>query len=340
MKKLLVALGFVIAFAVAVTGLATLLNGALGCHIAIEGTEAPADTRGGIILLCLALTIFLFCLPFTFGRLARLLTAQKLLVIVYLAFAVALTALPVYLAANQDAPYIDAQAALSRGDAAFFREAQNLQALKNQEREWLFAETIRHKRTDIARLVAPTLNNLNGAPESPNASLAAYTANAEILEMLIDRGADLSYREPLTGAGLIHQIVSGAGKPADQLRCLSLLKKRKMLDANAVADFGTTPLMIAAERGSEEVVKLLIANGADVNIADKVGSTALHKACDKTIVYPDTPESARLVVAKLLMRAGADARQKNQLGQDCASLAASSGFRLLAAEFGQQPLAE
>jgi hypothetical protein len=331
----------VIAFAVAVTGLATLLNGALGCHIAIEGTEAPADTRGGIILLCLALTIFLFCLPFTFGRLARLLTAQKLLVIVYLAFAVAFNRLTrLFWLLTKTLRTSMLKPHLSRGDAAFFREAQNLQALKNQEREWLFAETIRHKRTDIARLVAPTLNNLNGAPESPNASLAAYTANAEILEMLIDRGADLSYREPLTGAGLIHQIVSGAGKPADQLRCLSLLKKRKMLDANAVADFGTTPLMIAAERGSEEVVKLLIANGADVNIADKVGSTALHKACDKTIVYPDTPESARLVVAKLLMRAGADARQKNQLGQDCASLAASSGFRLLAAEFGQQPLAE
>ena len=74
-----------IAFAVAVTGLATLLNGVFGCHIAIEGTEAPADVRGGIILLCLALTILLCLLPFVHARLSQLLSTYRLLILPYLA---------------------------------------------------------------------------------------------------------------------------------------------------------------------------------------------------------------------------------------------------------------
>jgi hypothetical protein len=331
MNKLLVGLGLVIAFAVAVTGLATLLNGVFGCHIAIEGTEAPADVRGGIILLCLALTILLCLLPFVHARLSQLLSTYRLLILPYLALTLGITGLPVYLQFNRGAPYADAHAALWRGDAAFFREAKNLQSLKSEERERLFAETIRHKRADIARLLAPTLNNLSGNPESPNAFLAAYTANAEILQLLIDHNADLSYREPLTGNGLLHQIVSGKGDTREQLQCLRLLHKRNMLDVNATGNFGTTPLMIAAERGNTAVVKQLIALGAAANQQDQSKSTALHKVCDKTIVYPDTSELPRLEVAQILLRAGADPGQKNAVGYDCVELAKAAGFRKLAA---------
>ncbi|AFM12294.1 ankyrin repeat domain-containing protein [Turneriella parva] len=335
MIKFFAGFGLLIAFAVVVTGIATLLNGLFSLGIAIEGTMAPADARAGFILICIGLSLALLCVPAFEGPLQRRLSTQKLLLVPYLAMILALAVLPIFFAYRADAPLMAAQQALSRGDAAFFKNGAAWQGLTVTERERLFSQSLRLKNVTIAKLLAADLQNLTGEPDSPNAFLAAYTANAEIFELLIERGADLSYREPLTGTGLMHQIVSGAGKPEDQLRCLEILSKRQMLDVNAVADFGTTPLMIAAERGNAMIVKFLLTHGADVNLKDKVASTALHKTCDKTIVYPDTAETARLVVAKLLIRAGADSREKNQLGQDCASLAASSGFMKLAAELGR-----
>lgn len=49
-------------------------------------------------------------------------------------------------------------------------------------------------------------------------------------------------------------------------------------DVNARDESGCTPLHFAADRGSKEMVALLIAHGADINAVDEDGSTALHYA--------------------------------------------------------------
>ncbi|WP_405018328.1 ankyrin repeat domain-containing protein [Kitasatospora sp. NBC_00070] len=61
-------------------------------------------------------------------------------------------------------------------------------------------------------------------------------------------------------------------------------------------DSGLTPLLIAAGRGDEALVRLLLAAGADPRTADaRAGATALHKAC----------QSGSVPVARLLVEAGA-----------------------------------
>ncbi len=326
MKQIFVGLGFVVAFAVAVTGLATLLNGLFGWRIALEGTEAPAETMGGVILLCLAVSITLLLLPFTIARIGDLLRRHAVLILPYVLVMIAITAIPVYHSMRTAAPYSEAHAALWKGDTNFFADAENLRKLKDGERERLFAESIRHEHTAIAKHLAATLTSLTGTAEAPNGFLAAYTANAEVLQLLIDREADLSYREQLTGTGIVHQIVSGKGTPQKQIQCIRLLHRRRMLDVDPKGDFGTTPLMIAAERGHTGVVQLLLKLGAPVRSQDNARSTALHKACDKTIVYPDTTEIARLEVIELLLKAGADAKAVNATGDSCRSLAERSAF--------------
>jgi len=49
-------------------------------------------------------------------------------------------------------------------------------------------------------------------------------------------------------------------------------------DVNLRDEDGCTPLHFAADRGSKEMVALLIAHGADINAADDDGATALHYA--------------------------------------------------------------
>ena len=46
---------------------------------------------------------------------------------------------------------------------------------------------------------------------------------------------------------------------------------------NAVTTEGRTALLYAASKGREEIVRLLMSRGAEVNRADKLGATPLHR---------------------------------------------------------------
>ncbi len=49
------------------------------------------------------------------------------------------------------------------------------------------------------------------------------------------------------------------------------------IDARSVA--GDTPLIVAAKNGHLEIMKKLVENGAEVNLANDHGNTALHYTC-------------------------------------------------------------
>ena len=65
-----------------------------------------------------------------------------------------------------------------------------------------------------------------------------------------------------------------------------------------------TPLLVAAESGTADMVALLIAHKADVNAQDRVGETALMKAIAQR----------NLPMVEMLLDAGADINAKNQRG--------------------------
>ncbi|VDM16444.1 unnamed protein product [Hydatigera taeniaeformis] len=60
------------------------------------------------------------------------------------------------------------------------------------------------------------------------------------------------------------------------------------------ADSGATPLIEAAKTGSNDIVRLLLDHGAQVNLRDCGGFTALHRACQKSFAH----------VAETLLRLG------------------------------------
>ncbi|XP_010225184.1 PREDICTED: ankyrin repeat domain-containing protein 22 [Tinamus guttatus] len=64
-------------------------------------------------------------------------------------------------------------------------------------------------------------------------------------------------------------------------------------------------LMISKTKQNENLIKMLLRAGADVNAADFSGSTALHYAC----------EMKNLAVVSLLLEAHADPSVKNQEGE-------------------------
>ena len=111
------------------------------------------------------------------------------------------------------------------------------------------------------------INALNNAGESP-LMMAALKGNMAAAKLLLDRGAKVN--QP--GWSALHYAATG---PEPKL--VQLLIDRGA-DLNAASPNDTTPLMMAAQYGSENSVDLLLARGADANRKNQVGLRAVDFA--------------------------------------------------------------
>jgi ankyrin repeat protein len=152
------------------------------------------------------------------------------------------------------------------------------------------AEVIRSLLDHGADLVA---GNVLGA--------AAQSGDIRVAQLLLERGAD-----PNNGNKI------GGPRPTSAKRASEPPPMSSFL---GIPEFiGGTPLMYAAHAGNIEVIKLLLAKGADVNARNIVNGSALMLAAQKG----DT------AVVKLLLERGADAHIKNDYGYTALMYAASS----------------
>ncbi|MES2946031.1 MAG: ankyrin repeat domain-containing protein [Pseudomonadota bacterium] len=113
------------------------------------------------------------------------------------------------------------------------------------------------------------LNTLNSKGESP-LMMAALKGEAGFAEQMIKKGADVNK----TGWTPLHYAATGGDVKVISL----LLANHAYIDAESPN--GTTPLMMACRYGSTESVKLLLDEGADPTLKNKLGATALQFALD------------------------------------------------------------
>ncbi len=88
------------------------------------------------------------------------------------------------------------------------------------------------------------------------------------------------------------------------------------MDVNAQDVSGETALAYASSRGFLPVVNILLENGADPNIGNKVGQTPLIKAAIKN----------RSDIAEVLLANGAQMRHRDNTGLDAATYAKRHEF--------------
>src|SRR5262249_51456044 len=129
---------------------------------------------------------------------------------------------------------------------------------------------------------------------------------------LIQRGAHANARLPNGSTPLV--MAAGEGSDLDLVKLL--IAKGADLNARGTAYYecssrkDSTALMIAADRGWEELVDLLLDAGADVNAGNNAGETAL--ACAAGAFYEHT-SGPRII--RTLLQHGARVNDRDKAGQ-------------------------
>jgi ankyrin repeat protein len=93
-----------------------------------------------------------------------------------------------------------------------------------------------------------------------------------LIEHLIEKGADVNYKNTSDGWRGLHYVISCGSDDVARL----LIEKGA--DVNAIADDGTTPLILAAKNDDVFIAKLLLEKGADVNWRDMHKKNAMSYA--------------------------------------------------------------
>ena len=166
------------------------------------------------------------------------------------------------------------EAALAAGASVHARDAQQQTAL-------LIA--VQHGDTDLASYLIARGADINAQATNQDTPwlLAGALGRTEILDAMLDTGnIDYTKRNRYGGNALIPACERG------HVETVRLLLSRSEIDVNHVNNLGWTALLEAvllSDGGPRhvEIVKLLLAAGADPNIADRDGVTPLKHARDR-----------------------------------------------------------
>lgn len=130
-------------------------------------------------------------------------------------------------------------------------------------------------------LERPELINAYGDGFLSPLDLAVDEANLnfEIIELLIDQGADLNQFDPKHGMTSFHlaALHCGARPEVPWVKMFELFMKKGMR-INQTTKSGLTVLHLASRSKHLELVQLIIRCGADIQMVDKEGYNALHNA--------------------------------------------------------------
>lgn len=136
---------------------------------------------------------------------------------------------------------------------------------------------------------------------------AARLGDAERVARLLASGANVHAQETKsseTGYTPLHYAAAGYSGGAGKQEEVAKLLIESGANVNARADSGTTPLILAADWGNVAMVQLLLKHGADVNAKSKK-ATPLTRAVLR----------GRLSVVKLLLERGADPDLAGEYGR-------------------------
>ncbi|XP_078387626.1 KN motif and ankyrin repeat domain-containing protein 2 [Cetorhinus maximus] len=213
----------------------------------------------------------------------------------------------------------------------FTNKDMRLSYLKVQQ-EWLLVSSPKTADPEVVRqhlavfkAMSPNLLELivNMADGNGNTALH-YTvshSNFPIVRLLLDTGACSLDKQNKAGYTAIMLASLAALQSESDMQTVTQLFRLGNVNAKA-SQAGQTALMLAVSHGRAEMVKALLACGADVSIQDDDGSTALMCAC----------EHGHVEIVKLLLEMPrCDVTLADNDGSTAVSIAVESGQKEIAA---------
>ena len=137
---------------------------------------------------------------------------------------------------------------------------------------------------------------------------AALAGDVTVMRLLLEHGADPSIATihgttPLMAAAGVNWVVSQTYTegPEALLAAVQLCHELGM-DVNAVNSMGITAVMGAANRGSDEIIEYLVANGARLDVVDNEGRSPLDWAKGVFLAtHPAEPKPTSIALIERLM---------------------------------------
>ena len=218
-------------------------------------------------------------------------------------------------------------------------EKETADKLDDQSKTALWWAVLTRRISTVELLLDRGVNLSGDNKEITPLMVAAIEGFDELVALLVDAGASLECVNSAGFSALAYAVRFGhqstvetlIGKgatidtklKADTLLCLAVPKIEivKLLLAHGAAVNGTmeggrSPLMIAVERGHEDIANLLIDAGANLEFRDVNGRSAL--AC--------AAKFGKIKMTKLLLEKGAEINTKDQDGRTPLSLVAERGL--------------
>jgi ankyrin repeat protein len=148
---------------------------------------------------------------------------------------------------------------------------------------------------------------------------AADKRDSKKVKELINSGANIEASLPRGRTVLLWAVMSVLGDPKDRIEIVKILIANKA-NVNANSELDGTALMCTALVGETEIAKLLLDNGAYVNDRNDEGETALIIAA----------KEGHLIIVDMLIERGANVNARSYCGDTALQLADENGHTEIA----------
>ncbi|XP_071085410.1 putative ankyrin repeat protein RF_0381 [Haliotis cracherodii] len=140
--------------------------------------------------------------------------------------------------------------------------------------------------------------------------IAAGTGDQKVFDLLVGKGCNLSAVDD-GGNNILHLACF-----SDNVHIVEYLITHKIADIESRGRFGRTPVMIAAEKGKQQMFDLLVGKGCNLSAVDDGGNNIIHSACFSGNVH---------IVEYLISHKIADIESRDLLGRTPVMTAAEKG---------------